>query len=57
MLQKLDHGEKDLLFAIDTPEPDDDIISAADRYITSLTGALADTDEMLAALTDMADQE
>ncbi len=35
---------------IDTPEPTEDIASAADRYITSLTGALEDASEMLRLL-------
>ncbi len=50
MFHKLEHGETDLLWAINTPPPDDDIISVTDRYITSLSGALADTGEMLRQL-------
>lgn len=50
MLKKFEHGENDLLSVIDTPEQDDDIISVTDRYITSLSGALADTGEMLRQL-------
>jgi DNA-binding transcriptional MerR regulator len=50
MFKKLEWGEADLLAAIDTPEQDDDIISVADHYITSLSGALADTGEMLQQL-------
>jgi DNA-binding transcriptional MerR regulator len=50
MLGKLEHGDNDLLLASDTPAPDDDIISVTDRYITSLSGALGDTDKMLRQL-------
>ena len=50
MLHKMEHGERDLLSAIDTPEPAEDIVSVADRYITSLTGALDDTDEIISLL-------
>ncbi|MDR2932253.1 MAG: MerR family transcriptional regulator [Oscillospiraceae bacterium] len=50
MLQKMEHGETDLLSAIDTPDQTEDIVSVADRYITSLTGALGDIEEMLSLL-------
>lgn len=53
MLAKLEGGETDLLQGIDTPEPTEDIVSVADRYITSLSGALADTAPMLALLQAM----
>ena len=53
MLKRAEYGADDLISAIDTPEPDDDIISVADRYITSLTGALADAGEMLRQLGAM----
>lgn len=46
MLKKLDSGEFDLLAAIDTPEPTEDIVSVADRYITSLQGAVEDSVQM-----------
>ena len=57
MLQRLESGEADLLSAIDTPEQSEDIISVTDRYITSLTGALRDTGEMLSLLKSMQDVE
>jgi DNA-binding transcriptional MerR regulator len=53
MFKKLEGGEADVLAAIDTPEGDDDIISVADRYITSLTNALADIGELLERLDDL----
>lgn len=57
MLIKLEHGETDLLSAIDTPARDDNIISVADRYITSLSGALSDTVEMQRQLGAMKKQD
>lgn len=51
MLQRHDDGETDLLIALDTPEDVEDIVSVADRYITSLSGALDDVRDMLALLT------
>ncbi len=53
MFIELQRGETDLLRAIDTPPLNDDIISVTDRYITSLSGALADTGEMLRQLEKM----
>lgn len=53
MLQKLDCGETDLLTALDTPDQTEDIISVADKYITSLTSALDDVEGMLALLKQM----
>ncbi|MDL2224904.1 MerR family transcriptional regulator [Eubacteriales bacterium OttesenSCG-928-M02] len=57
MLQRMDRGDTDLLSALDTPEQGEDIISVADRYITSLTDALSDTEEMLLLLKNMQDRE
>ncbi|MCC8122231.1 MAG: MerR family transcriptional regulator [Oscillospiraceae bacterium] len=53
MLQKVECGETDLLSCLDNPESTEDIVSVADRYITSLTGALQDTEEMLLLLKQM----
>ncbi len=53
MFKELERGETDLLLAINTPQPNDDIITVTDRYITSLSGALADTGEMLRQLETM----
>ena len=36
MLNRLDAGDTDLRRTIDTPGADEDIVSAADRYITAL---------------------
>ena len=53
MLKRFDQGETDLLSALDTPEETEDIISVADRYISSLVGALDDTEEMLRLLENI----
>ncbi len=42
-----------MLSCLDNPESTEDIVSVADRYITSLTGALQDTEEMLLLLKQM----
>jgi len=40
MLVQLDHGEaKDLRAALDTPRPDEDVFSAADRWLSALAEA------------------
>jgi len=53
MLHRLDNGEMDIRKVIDTPNEDEDIISAADRYITALSTAEKDALEMLAILAAM----
>ena len=53
MLHRLDNGEMDIRKTIDTPDEDEDIISAADRYITALGTAEKDALEMLAILGAM----
>lgn len=53
MFSKLSQGKSDLLSAIDTPDRDEDIISAADRYITSLLGAYRDTKDMAKIIESM----
>lgn len=53
MLVKLEHGNTDVRTAIDTPSDIEDIVTAADRYITSLASALDDTKGMLHLLCEM----
>ena len=53
MLNRLDQGEVDVRQIIDTPHEDEDIICAADRYITALTLAEKDALEMLNLLDAM----
>ncbi len=53
MLNRLDQGESDIRTAIDTPDEQEDIVSAADRYITALSLAEQDACAMLAQLTGM----
>lgn len=47
MLNRLDNGETNLWEAINTPGEDEDIVCAADRYITALSMAENDAFEML----------
>lgn len=47
MLNRLDNGETNLREAINTPDEDEDIVCAADRYITALIMAENDAFEML----------
>ncbi len=47
MLKRLDYGEMNIRDAIDTPAREEDIICAADRYITALSMAQKDALEML----------
>ena len=53
MLVRVTQGETDLLATLNTPEETEDIISVADRYITSLSDALQDTGRMLRILEIM----
>lgn len=53
MLTQLEQGNINLRAVIDTPEDNEDIISVADRYLTSLTLALADTKKMLVILREL----
>ncbi len=53
MLSRLDKGELNVLEAINTPGEDEDIVCAADRYITALSLAEKDAEEMLGMLAEM----
>lgn len=53
MLKRLDHGQMDLREAINTPDENEDIVCAADRYITVLGTAENDALEMLDILDAM----
>jgi DNA-binding transcriptional MerR regulator len=53
MLNRLDQGERNIRAAIDTPGEEEDIVCAADRYITALNMAGNDAREMLEMLEDM----
>jgi len=53
MLNRLDKGELDVRRAINTPGEDEDIVCAADRYITALSMAEKDAAEMLGMLAAM----
>ncbi len=53
MLNRLDRGELNIRESIDTPEADEDIVCAADRYITALDSAGMDACEMLKMLEGM----
>lgn len=50
MLNRLDHGETDIREIIDTPSEEEDIVCAADRYITALSMAEKDALEMMEML-------
>jgi DNA-binding transcriptional MerR regulator len=47
MLNRLDQGDRNVRMIIDTPGEDEDIVCAADRYITALSLAEQDALEML----------
>lgn len=53
MLTRLDRGEMNIREVINTPGEDEDIVCAADRYITALNMAEKDTLEMLDILNAM----
>lgn len=53
MLNKLDLGEGNIREAINTPDAEEDIVCAADRYITALSCAEEDAKEMLQILSEM----
>lgn len=54
MLLQLDRGEADdLRKALDTPSPDEDVYSAADQWLTTLTDWEQRTNEMIALLEAM----
>ena len=53
MLNHLDRGETNIRETIDTPDEEEDIISAADRYITALNQAEKDALDMLQMLNVM----
>ncbi len=53
MLNQLDQGDGNILDAINTPGEEEDIVCAADRYITALTMAQEDAAQMLQILTTM----
>lgn len=50
MLTQLVAGRENLRAALDTPGPEEDIITATDRYLTALDGALSDADSMIGQL-------
>ncbi len=52
MLNRLDQGDRNLREVIDTPGEEEDIICAADRYITALSLAEKDAQEMLELLKE-----
>jgi hypothetical protein len=47
MLNRLDQGDMNIRKVIDTPAEEEDIVCAADRYITALSMAEKDALEML----------
>lgn len=54
MLLELDQGKtEDLRRALDTPRPDEDAFSAADRWLTTLAGQEQRSEELIALLEDM----
>lgn len=53
MLNRLDQGDRNVREVIDTPGEEEDIVCAADRYITALSLAEKDALEMLDMLDDM----
>jgi DNA-binding transcriptional MerR regulator/energy-coupling factor transporter ATP-binding protein EcfA2 len=53
MLNQLDYGEINIREVIDTPSEEEDIVCAADRYITALSMAEKDVLEMLNILDAM----
>lgn len=53
MLNQLDYGEINIREVIDTPSEEEDIVCAADRYITALSMAEKDALEMLNILDAM----
>lgn len=53
MLNRLDHEEIDIREVIDTPGEEEDIVCAADRYITALSMAEEDALQMLDILRSM----
>lgn len=53
MLSRLDQGDANIREAIDTPGAEEDIVCAADRYITALVMAEKDALEMLVMLEAM----
>jgi len=53
MLNRLDNGEKNIREVINTPAEDEDIVCAADRYITALGMAEKDALEMIDILDAM----
>lgn len=56
MLSRLDQGDCNVREVIDTPDEEEDIICAADRYITALSLAEKDALEMLEMLDAMRNQ-
>jgi DNA-binding transcriptional MerR regulator len=50
MLNRLDQGDKNIRNVIDTPGEEEDIVCAADRYVTALSLAEEDAQEMLEIL-------
>ena len=58
MLTQLDAGETgDLRSALDTPRPDEDVYSAADRWLSTLEEQLARAGRIISHLEDMNNKE
>lgn len=53
MLKKMDQGNRNIREVIDTPSEEEDIVCAADRYITALSMAQEDVLEMIEILGEM----
>ncbi len=53
MLRRMDQGEMNLRHAINTPDEEEDIVNAADRYSTALQQAEQDAIEMLKILVSI----
>ena len=57
MLGQLEDGEENMRKAIDTPSEDEDIVCAADSYLTALGKAKNDALEMMTILSDSISRE
>ena len=54
MMRQLDRGQRsDLRRALDTPPPDEDILTTADRWLSTLAEQEQRAREMIAQLTAM----
>lgn len=52
MLTQLEAGGENIRAALDTPGPEENIATAADRYLTALDGALSDADSVIGQLEE-----